>query len=80
MSHYKILPVGNRDVTHVLITGSTVELRPLGNGFDGSTSLFENEDVLCTSIGQAIWLTLYTPVRHDHLRFVQALLQAFWGL
>jgi len=55
-------------------------MRPLGMVFDGSTSLFETQIVLCTSIGQAIWLTKFTPVRYDHLHFVQALLQAFCSL
>jgi len=44
--------------------------------FDGSTSLFETQRVLCTSIRHAIWLTQFTPVRHDHLHFVHSLLQA----
>jgi len=48
--------------------------------FDGSTSLFETQRVLCASIGHAIWLTQFTHVRHDHLHFVQALFQAFCSL
>jgi hypothetical protein len=55
-------------------------MRPLGMVFDGSTSLFETQRVLCTSIGQAIWLAQFTPVHHDHLHFVQALFQAFCSL
>ena len=57
-----------------------VDMRPLGMVFDGSTSLFETQRVLCTSIGHVIWLGQFAPVRHDHLHFVQALLQAFCSL
>ena len=55
-------------------------MRPLGMVFDGSTSLFETQRVLCNFIGHAIWLGQFTPVRPDHLHFVQALLQAFCSL
>jgi len=55
-------------------------MRPLGNVFDGSTSLFETQRVLCTSIGHAIWMTQFTPARHEHLHFIQALLLAFCSL
>jgi len=55
-------------------------MRPLGKVFDGSTSLFDTQRFLYTSIGHAIWLTQFTPVRHDHLHFIQALLQAFCSL
>ena len=55
-------------------------MRPLGMVFDGSTSLFETQRVLCTSIGHAIWLAQFTPVRHEHLIFVLALLQEFCSL
>jgi len=54
-------------------------MRPLGRVSDGSTNLFETR-VLCNSIGHAIWLGQFTPVRHDHLHFVQALLQAFGSI
>jgi len=55
-----------------------VGMRPLGKVFDGSTSLKSN--VSYTTIRHAIWLGQFTPVRHDHLLFVQALLQAFCSL
>ena len=55
-------------------------MRPLGKVFDGSTSLFETQRVLCNSIGHAISLEQFTPVSHDHLHFVQALLQTFWSI
>ena len=65
---------------HVFITGSPCRNKILGMVFDGSTSLFENQRVLCNFIGHAIWLGQFTPLRHDHLHFVQALLQAFCSL
>jgi len=49
-----------------------VFMRPLGKVFDALTSLFDTQRVLCSSIGHAIWLTQFTPVRHD-LDFTQAL-------
>ena len=57
-----------------------LDMRPLGTVFDGSTSLFETQRVLCTSIGHAIWLWQFAPARHDHLHFVQALLQVVCSL
>jgi hypothetical protein len=81
MSHYKSLPVGNRGVRHMFsLQTHPVDMRPLGMVFDGSTSLFGTQSALCNFIGHAIWLGQFTPVRHDHVHFVQALLQAFFSL
>ena len=63
-----------------LYYGTRVGMRPVGKVFDGSTSLFDTQRVLCNSIGHAIWLPHFARVRHDHLHFVQALLQEFCWL
>ena len=82
MFNYESLPVGNINVMHKFFSlqAFTVEMNTLGIVFDWLTSLLVAQRVLCTSIGQAIWLVQFTPVRHDHLHFVQALLQAFCSL
>jgi len=63
-----------------LLQAHPVDMRPLGMVFDESTSLFETKRVLCNFIGHDIWLGQFTQVRHDHLHFVQALLQGFCSL
>ena len=57
-----------------------VGMSPLGKVFDFSTSLFESQRVLYNSIRDKIWLGQFTPVRNDHLLFVQAQFQAFTSL
>ena len=55
-------------------------MKTLGTVFDGSTSLFHTQRVLYNSIGHVILLVQFKPVSHDHLLFVQALLQEFCSL
>jgi len=49
-------------------------MRPFGLPFDGSNSLFATQQFLVNEVGKALWLTHFTPVRLDHLRFVNRLL------
>ena len=55
-------------------------MRPHGKVFNCSSSLFETQGALRTSIGHAIWFGKFTPVRQDHLVFVQSLLQTLYSL
>ena len=55
-------------------------MKPRSKLFDGSNSLFENQQFLQNSAGNAIWLTQFTTVRFDHLRFVNILLKTFCTL
>jgi len=52
-------------------------MRLRGRFFDGSDSLFTTQQNLVKRAGQAMWLTEFTPVRLDHLGFVNRLLQTF---
>ena len=62
------------------ITGTPCRHETSRQCFDGSTRLFVTQRALCNTIGHAMWLVQFTPVRYDHLLFVQALLQAFCSL
>ena len=48
--------------------------------FDGSDSLFRNQQDLVNRAGHAMWLTEFTPARLDLLGFVNRLLQTFCKL
>ena len=57
-------------------------MRLHGKVFDGSNSLFETQKFLKnrTIAGNAIWLTQFTPVKFEHLRFVNLLVKTFCTL
>ena len=55
-------------------------MRPLGIPFDGSDSLFQTQQSLVDVAGHALWLPYFTPMRSDHLHFVNRLLKTFCEL
>jgi len=57
-----------------------MNMRPQGQLFDGSASLFETQECLVNSVGHALWLTHFTPARREHLAFVNLLLKELLGL
>jgi len=54
-------------------------MRPFGLPFDRTNSVIETQQFLVNGniAGNAIWLLHFTPVRLDHLRFVNRLLETF---
>jgi len=55
-------------------------MRLRGKLFDWSNSLFRTQQELVKRAGHAVWLTEFTPVRLEHLGFVNRLMQTFCEL
>ena len=57
-------------------------MRPKHKLFEGSNSLYESQEFLVRDniARSALWLTHFTPVRLDHLGFVNHLLKTFCAL
>ena len=53
-----------------------LQIPHLTRPFDWSNSLFKSQEILVNKVGNAICLTNFTPVKLDHLRFVNRLLEA----